>query len=272
VSTSPRLLDFFTLEATEYLSRLHAAMGMEAAAAAAELRISARGLRGAATMARLAPIAQLAGKIESVSARMEAREIRPTPDLKRVLGNSIAALGDLVRCVRTWTTNEDNKTREAISQLEPFSPGEEASAPDEIVPISDLFYADAGPHIPQVAPTPRTSFEQKLREQQPPAPMPVSQPQTRAAQPKRAVQPSGGLRGNALKNVLASSLATMSGMAAGDAGAVTGPIPIETLLYRGESAVARAAELRAQFGAASGPPPREVFAELCDLVTLAAAE
>jgi hypothetical protein len=261
VSTSPRLLDFFTLEATEYLSRLHAAMGMEPRAAAAELRIASRGLRGAATMARLAPVARLAGKIESVSARMEAREIRPTPDLKRVLGNSIAALGDLVRCVRAWTTTEDNKTRAAISELDAFAPGEDDGIPAEIVPISDLFYSDAGPHILQVAPTPRTSFEQKLREQQPPA-----------AQPKRSAQSPGGLRGNALKNVLASSLATMSGMAAGDAGATGEPIPIETLLYRGESAVARAAELRAQFGGAAGPPPREVFAELCDLVALAAAE
>jgi Chemotaxis protein histidine kinase and related kinases len=272
VNTSPRLLDFFTLEATEYLSRLHAAMGMEPATAAAELRIASRGLRGAATMARLAPVARLAGKIESVSARMEAREIRPTPDLKRILGNGIAALGDLVRSVRTWTSSDDDKTREAISELEQFAPGEEATTPDEIVPISDLFYADAGPHIVEVAPTPRTSFEQKLREQQPPPAAAVSPPRARAAQPNRPRQTPGGLRGNALKNVLASSLATMSGMGNGDAGAVAGPVPIEALLYRGESAVARAAELRAQFGGASGPPPREVFAELCDLVQLAATE
>jgi hypothetical protein len=227
-------------------------------------------------MARLAPVARLAGKIESVSTRMEAREIRPTPDLKRVLGNSIAALGDLVRCVRTWTATEDNKAREALSELDAFAPGEDEGIPAEIVPIADLFYSDAGPHILQVAPTPRTSFEQKLREQQPPAAAPspaqVAAPRARTAQPKRSAQSPGGLRGNALKNVLASSLATMSGMAAGDAGAVSGPVPIETLLYRGESAVARAAELRAQFGGAAGPPPREVFAELCDLVALAAAE
>jgi hypothetical protein len=49
-------------------------------------------------------------------------------------------------------------------------------------------------------------------------------------------------------------------------------VPIQALLYRGNRAVSRAAELRAQFLAASTPPSRELFAELCDLVELAATE
>ena len=49
-------------------------------------------------------------------------------------------------------------------------------------------------------------------------------------------------------------------------------VPIQSLLDRGQSAVARSNELRAQIFAAKTAPSRDTVAELCDLVELASAE
>jgi len=49
-------------------------------------------------------------------------------------------------------------------------------------------------------------------------------------------------------------------------------VPIRELLYRGQTAVGRANELRSQILNARTPPSRELIAELCDLVEPASAE
>ncbi len=156
--------------------------------------------------------------------------------------------------------------RSTLERLEAYGVGDDFGAEDAIVPISQLFYSDPGPHLVQVAETPRTTFEQRLRAKEV-APSEVTPPQVVRAG-------SGpGLRGAALKNALGDSIAMMRSLEpAGHEPAAPTIVPIQSLLYRGQRAVMRANELRAQIQRATLAPPRDVFAELCDLVELANTE
>lgn len=274
MTTSSKLLDFFALEAQEYLSRIEAALAPENPDVPA-LQSGARGLRGSATMARSTPIANIAGRVESIAAKVSEGKLELNPQLRRVVASALETLTALVRSVRAWGPEHNERARRALDELDSFAPGEPERREDFIVPISELFYSDAGPHIVQVAATARTTFEQRLREKQtrppqPPPPPPVTYP---AAKPVAPQQPaSTGLRGAALRDALGSSIAQMRAIERPGEPEAQQPVPIQSLLYRGEAAVNRAKELRAQIFSARTAPSRETVAELCDLVELANAE
>jgi chemotaxis protein histidine kinase CheA len=271
--TTPRLLDFFALEAGEYLSRLESAVRRPGAGGRPDFRemeAAARGLRGSATMARARAIAEVAGRLETVAGRLARGELRPAAPVQGVVQSTMETLAALIRSARNWSRADDDRARAALAELAPYAPGAPLESADTIVPISELFYAGAGPHVLEVAATARTTFEQRLRERQGPS---ARAPATAAGAPPAARTQSSGLRGAALADLLGSSLATMRSLEnAADAPAAGAIVPIQALLYRGNRAVSRAAELRAQFQDASAPPSRELFAELCDLVELAATE
>jgi len=265
-----RLLDFFALEASEYLSRIEGAISAEPPDIAA-MGSGARGLRGSATMARLTPIAHLAGRLESIAGKISGGQLRYDAPLKRVVASAVETLNSLVHSVRTWSPENDERARRALDELDAFAPGAVSDLEDVIVPISQLFYSDAGPHILEVAASARTSFEQRLREKQTRPPAPPAQEFVRTPAPARQATPGAGLRGAALRNALGSSLAQMRALER--PGEPEAPVvPIQSLLYRGKAAVSRSKELRAQIFAAKTAPSRETIAELCDLVELAGAE
>ena len=69
MTTPGRLLDFFSLEASEYLARLEAMatkQGMQRSEAA-QFAAAARGLRGSATMAKVGELARLAASVERIA-------------------------------------------------------------------------------------------------------------------------------------------------------------------------------------------------------------
>lgn len=268
-----RLLDFFVLEATEYLSRIEAATARSGAFDPGALKAGARGLRGSATMARAGGIASLAARLEAVATRLAAGEIALSPAIERLLKSTAETLDTLVRSVRLWNPERDERVRAALAELEPYAPADSSRPEDAIVPISELFFSDAGPHVVEVAASARTTFEQRLREKQTkPAAAPALSPAFPSPAPARAPQKSG-LRGAALRDALGSSLAAMSSLEhPGASTAAQAIVPIRSLLYRGSRAVLRAKELRAQIQNAPGAAAGELIAELCDLVELASAE
>lgn len=269
MTTPSRLLDFFTLEAAEYLSRIEAAIAGETTDVAA-LHAGARGLRGSATMARSTPIANIAGRLETIAAKISSRELELSYPLQRLIAATSETLNTLVRSVRSWTSAQNEMARRALDELDTYAPGGDSEPEDVIVPISQLFYSDAGPHILEVASTARTTFEQRLREKQtratplrpiPAPPLPATQAPARS-----------GLRGAALRDALGSSIAQMRSIERPGEPPAQQIVPIQALLYRGDAAVKRSQELRAQILGAKSPPSREVIAELCDLVELARVE
>ena len=147
-----------------------------------------------------------------------------------------------------------------------------------ILPISQLFHDDDGPHIVYVAPNARTHYEQQLRETGPIGPGALSPEVRRVPTPAEeaaAVNAKTPARGQELRDVLNSSLATMRSLETRNSGpqpAITELVPIQELLYRGQRAIERAAEIRRALKKSGTPPTRALVDELVDLVELASAE
>ena len=119
--------------------------------------------------------------------------------------------------------------------------------PDDLVPISSLFFDDAGPHVV------RAGF-----------PTAVGTPRYTPA------------RGRELRELLGTSI-TQLGAVSGEIRRKTPvplppPVPIDTLLYRGRAALDRALEIREHVISSGRSPDSATVQELFDLVALAATE
>lgn len=118
---------------------------------------------------------------------------------------------------------------------------------DDLIPISSLFFDDAGPHIVRAGTSPTPTGEK--------------------------FSPA---RGQELRSLLNTSIAQL--------GAVSGetrrrtptpvppPVPIESLLYSGRSALNRALEVRESIISSADPPDDEDVREILDLIALAARD
>src|SRR4051812_17019511 len=161
-----RLLDYFALEASEYLTRLETLVGKSGmqSSDATQFVAAARGLRGSATMAKASGPARLATAVERIASNVAQGALAWEPEVQRALVGAIDDLKLLVRSVRTWGAEQDKKLEESVGRLARYAPQREERK-DVILPISQLFYGDDGPHIVYVAPNPRTHYEQQLREQ-----------------------------------------------------------------------------------------------------------
>lgn len=278
--TAPgRLLDFFTLEAGEYLTRLERLVTGQTmqASDAVHFAAAARGLRGSATMAKATGVSDLAGTVERIATGVVQGAITWDPELQRALVGAVEDLKLLVRSVRGWSADQDRRVQETIGQLARFAPAREERTEDLIVPISQLFFNDGGQHIVYVAPTAKTHYEQQLREQggiQPVTLSPEVKPIPTQA-PSSPPEPKTPPRGQELRDVLNSSLATMRALESRHSGPQPPAgelIPIQELLYRGQRAIERAAEIRRALRKSGTQPTRALVDELVDLVELASGE
>ena len=280
MTTPGRLLDFFTLEAGEYLIRLEsfAARANMRPDDASQFAAAARGLRGSATMAKANQFARLAISVERIASGIVQGTISWEPELQRSLVSAVEDLKLLIRSVREWGAEQDKRVEESVRRLARYAPVREERREDVIVPISQLFYNDDEQHIVYVAPNPKTHYEQQLREQGGIGPGTLSPEVTRVPTPHRESPPAGPRtppRGQELRDMLNSSLATMRSLDARHSGpqpASTELVPIQELLYRGQRAIERAAEIRRALKKSGTPPTRALVDELVDLVELASAE
>jgi chemotaxis protein histidine kinase CheA len=275
-----RLLDFFSLEASEYLTRLEALAaktGMDSSDAS-QFAAAARALRGSATMAKAGGIVQVAMTVERIGSGVVNGGTKWEPELQRALVSAVEDLKLLVRSVRTWGADQDARVEESLRRLARFAPARKERTEDLIIPISQLFYNDNGQHVIFVAPNPKTHYEQQLREQNVGiGPGTLSPDVKRVPTPSREVPsaaPRTPPRGQELRDVLNSSLATMRGLETRHSGPQPPAIelvPIQDLLYRGQTAIDRAAEIRRALKKSGTAPTRALVDELVDLVELAAA-
>ena len=305
-----RLLEFFVTEAVAYAEALREIMWLPASERdTGQMLRAARGMRGAATMVRLSDLAIVAGRMERIARSLHTRRMQWTEPLSYSLQAVLYELPELISAAGAWGPGESERAAAIADALHAFAPSEDKKAGAMVVPIARLFHDDAGPHVIYVAVTPQTQFEQQLREPVPekgdgataradraraepaagrPAPTRAAQatqaPAARPSAPKapaRAASPpqpeatTAGERtpprGRDLQSLISEGLAGFEGMELDSQPAASGGlVPIESLLYSGRAALARAREIRAAQAAAAREPTPEELDELMDLMELAA--
>lgn len=123
--TSPSgLLDFFVLEASDYVEKLDgllAAAGPSGPDAESFTRF-ARMLRGSATMARVSGISELSAALERVGRALRDRALAWEPALGGAVVAAVDDLKILVRGVRTWGSAEEQRAQARLAELTRYAP------------------------------------------------------------------------------------------------------------------------------------------------------
>jgi chemotaxis protein histidine kinase CheA len=137
MSASVGVVDFFILEAGEYIEQLDALLG-KAGGSGPEvppLARAARALRGSATMARQQGISDLAAALERVARALGAHPALPWD---AAIGAALVATVDdlrlLLRNVRSWGPADDARVQARIAELHQFAPAAAGSATPPATP------------------------------------------------------------------------------------------------------------------------------------------
>ena len=144
---SSGLLDFFTLEASEYVEHLDGLFA-RSQGGAPDLEgcvRSARALRGSATMAKVGGVADVAGGMERVALALRAGTLSWSDALR---GACVAAIDDLkilVRGVRTWGQSETARAAARAHELAAFAPA--AASTGASAPTTSVFLATEAAEI-----------------------------------------------------------------------------------------------------------------------------
>lgn len=136
MSVTVGLLDFYILEASEYVDQLDALVGaaVHAPPDSTPFITAARALRGSSTMAKLIRMAELAGSVERVGRGLRDGSVRWTTDVRSAIVAAIDDIRILLRTVRTWGAAEEQRAAARITELRSFVP--EGGAVPAATPIS----------------------------------------------------------------------------------------------------------------------------------------
>jgi chemotaxis protein histidine kinase CheA len=123
------ILDFFVLEASEYIEQLDGLVlsGGPSGPNAEAFQRAARALRGSATMARLAAFADLAGALERAARSLRDGSLRWSPALSGAIVGAVDDLKVLVRAARAWGDGESRRASARAAEISGFLPAERAA-------------------------------------------------------------------------------------------------------------------------------------------------
>jgi chemotaxis protein histidine kinase CheA len=124
MSEGPGFLEFFILEASDYVEQLDGLLlgGSSTGPDADALQRVARALRGTATMAKLPTFADVAAAVERVGRAMQEGALRWDPALSGALVATIDDLKTLLHSARTWSPAEDRRATSRTAELARFAP------------------------------------------------------------------------------------------------------------------------------------------------------
>jgi hypothetical protein len=144
MSVTVGLLDFYILEASEYVDQLDALVGaaVHAPPDSTPFITAARALRGSSTMAKLLRMAELAGSIERVGRGLRDGSVRWTTESRAAIVAAVDDIRILLRTVRSWSAAEEHRAAARIAELKTFLP-EGAVAPNTPISgaVSPTFFA-----------------------------------------------------------------------------------------------------------------------------------
>lgn len=122
--TGASFVDFFILEAGEYVEQLDALLlrATPAGPDAESLQKVARALRGSATMAKLSSFASLAEAVEGVGRSLRQGGLAWDQALKGAMTAAVDDLKLLVRAARAWSATEDQWAAKRIAELARYAP------------------------------------------------------------------------------------------------------------------------------------------------------
>jgi HPt (histidine-containing phosphotransfer) domain-containing protein len=122
-------LDFFILEASDYIEQLDAQLlaGGTGEPDAETLQRAARALRGSATMAKLPAFAEMAAGIERVGRSLRERTLPWDAALRGALVATVDDCKLLIRNVRAWSPSDDARSRARVTELARFAPARAAT-------------------------------------------------------------------------------------------------------------------------------------------------
>ena len=117
-------LDFFVLEASDYIEQLDALLqgSGESRPDADALQRAARSLRGSATMAKLSAFAQMAAGMERVGRALREGALNWDVALRGVLVATVDDCKLLLRNVRNWSASDDARAQARIEELSRHAP------------------------------------------------------------------------------------------------------------------------------------------------------
>jgi HPt (histidine-containing phosphotransfer) domain-containing protein len=117
-------LDFFVLEASDYIDQLDAQLkaGAGAGLDADALQRVARALRGSATMAKLPAFAEMAAGMERVGRALREGAVSWDAALGGVLVATVDDCKLLLRNVRAWGPGDDARARARVAELTRYAP------------------------------------------------------------------------------------------------------------------------------------------------------
>jgi HPt (histidine-containing phosphotransfer) domain-containing protein len=124
------ILDFFVLEASEYIEQLDGLVvaGGSAGPNAEPFQRAARALRGSATMARLGAFADLAASLERAGRALRDGSLRWSPALSGAIVGAVDDLKLLVRAARAWGDGESRRAAARAAEISGFLPAERPTA------------------------------------------------------------------------------------------------------------------------------------------------
>ncbi len=139
------LLDFFVLEASEYIEQLDGLLARAAGVApdADEMLRVSRALRGSATMAKLPSIADLAAAIERVGRALQGGALEWDAALRATFTSAVDDLKILVRAVRNWSPAENQRATTRAAELSRYAPLRPAPPPSTPATTSGATYFSA---------------------------------------------------------------------------------------------------------------------------------
>jgi HPt (histidine-containing phosphotransfer) domain-containing protein len=124
------ILDFFVLEASEYIEQLDGLVlsGGSSGPNAEAFQRAARALRGSATMARLGAFADLAAALERAGRSLRDGSLRWSPALSGAIVGAVDDLKILVRAARVWGDGESRRASARAAEISGFLPAERPAA------------------------------------------------------------------------------------------------------------------------------------------------